>query len=182
MSRAFMLQLLYPDNLNKFRRYSALRRVVLKIFLTDVRELDDKAIFESVCLLKILSKQDPFCRKDIRIVDTRHSVLSFEISLDLTGEKMYDFLSYFVDCRLNLLSLKNFSLTKECVFKIRDYLFVVENPKFWIKLPEEFQDFRWPILVELFFDKPDFNVPYVINSVKLPMFDKRAFKRIDEEI
>jgi hypothetical protein len=73
MSKAFIQQLLYPDNFNKFRRDPALRRIVFKIFLTGVRELDDKAIFESVCLLKLLSKQDPFCRKNISLVDNRHS-------------------------------------------------------------------------------------------------------------
>lgn len=181
----YIKNVIYPEIYNKFRDIPILDSIKLRVYLPDVAESDDTAILDCFYLLSFITKNQPFCSKLRKKVDKRHFAVSFEFFVNIKEDLMYNFLDYFILCRLNYLKRTRGDISREVLFMLRNYLFVVEDVRFWLDLPEEFKGFKWPITVELCFNSPAENstaIFYFLSALKLPTIDKRAFFRSKDDV
>jgi hypothetical protein len=183
-AKFFLNNIVYPDIFNKFMRSFFLESIKIKIYLKDVHESDSKLLFDSFYLLEILSNVRPFCTKKVKRIDKRHSISSFECTAELREDSMYSFLDYYHICRHEFLIQNRNRMSKECIFKLRNFLLVVEDVRFWLNIPEELLLFDLPINIEFFFNDINFTNPclYILNSLKFPTQDKRAFFRSKDDL
>jgi hypothetical protein len=178
-SEFFIKNIVGPDIFNKFKKVPILKSVKLRVHTPDITEVDDAAILDCFCLLSFIGRNKLQCIKVKKKIDKRHFLVSFEYFAEIRGEVMFEFLYYFILCRFNYIITMGYDVSKESMFMLRNFFFIIEDVNFWLNLPEEFKGFRWPVTVELCFDTINDDETglflYFLNSLKFSNLDKRAF-------
>lgn len=165
-----------PDMFSQFKVPLGPSSIRLQIKLTGVTSPDDKAVFDSVYLLSVLSKCKPYIKETEVCVDKRHTKKEYEVFVEMRDTHMYNFIEYFIYCRFFYLVRTKYDIVHECVFMIRKYFFCITSNKFWMNLPDELLEFDCPIFMEFVFDKEIPLLPILaLNIMQIPTLDKRVF-------
>lgn len=140
--------MVFDDLINMFYCLNRLSSVKVSVPLPGVSQQDDKALIDAFYLLGFLTKGKVRCMRQCKKIDKRHYSNSFDLVVELKGVPMVRFLKYFMLCRSFYLQRVKNDMSRECVVLVGENLFEISRIDFWLNVPEEFRDFKWPIYVE----------------------------------